>query len=259
MVNDKNNKTSKDSNQAQDPGRRKFLKNTGIAAGGIVGGTIFGSLIGNPFKSEEVSTSNQSNEKDEKLYSETRMFFTRYEDFNVLSHATERIYPEDANGPGAIGLGVPYFIDKQLAGEFGSNAKDYMRGPAQEIKGINTYQTLMNRGEVFIEGLRKINAVSEELHEAKFFSIEDEQKDAILQDLIDEKIELVGVSSGTFFNLLRQMTIEGAYSDPLYGGNKDMQGWKMKEHPGIRSSYFDLIDSEKFEKLDPVSLKDYQQ
>src|SRR5690625_7213983 len=93
------------------------------------------------------------------------MFFTRYEDFVVLEQATERIFPEDDNGPGAIGLGVPYFIDKQLAGEYGSNIKDYMKGPAQQVEDINTYQTLMDRGEVFIEGLRKLNAESEERYD----------------------------------------------------------------------------------------------
>ncbi|WP_442961186.1 gluconate 2-dehydrogenase subunit 3 family protein [Pseudogracilibacillus sp. SO30301A] len=42
-----------------------------------------------------------------------------------------------------------------------------------------------------------------------------------------------GVSSQTFFNLLRQTTLEGSYANPLYGGNKKMMRW-MKEHPGSR-------------------------
>ena len=254
MVDKKNNTTP--SSEEHDPSRRKFIKNTGIATGGVVGGTILGALIGNPFKSEEQTTSNDS---EDVHFTETRMFFSRYEDFNVLRHATERIYPEDDHGPGAIGLGVPFFIDKQLAGAYGANKNDYMKGPAQQVEGINTYQTLMNRGDVFIEGLRKMNAESQKRHDARFFDIEPEEMDAILQDLSEDKIKLNGVKSSTFFSLLRNMTIEGAYADPLYGGNKDMQGWKMKEHPGIRASYMDLIDSEEFQKLDPVSLKDYQQ
>src|SRR5690625_1264249 len=255
MSENNNKATSKDSKNTHDASRRKFIKNSGIATGGVVGGALLGGLIGNPFKSKEKAT----DDKPEKLYTETRMFFTRVEDFNVLKQATERIYPEDDNGPGAIGLGVPYFIDKQLAGDFGSNKKDYMKGPSQKVENIDTYQTLMTRGDVFIEGLRKMNAESKKHHDENFFDIEEEQQDNILKDLEDGNIKLKGVDSSTFFNLLLQMTIEGAYSDPLYGGNKDMQGWKMKEHPGIRASFFDLVDSEDFEKLDPVSLKDYQQ
>lgn len=254
MAENTNKNKSTGTEKEVDPSRREFMKKTGIATGGVIGGALLGGYFGNPFGSEDAAPE----EKEEKLYTETRMFFTRYEDFNVLQHATERIFPEDDNGPGAIALGVPYFIDKQLAGDFGSNKKDYMKGPAQKVEKVATYQTLMNRGEVFIEGLRKLNAESEKRHEEKFFKLEEKEQDELLTDMEEGKIKLRGVTSSTFFNLLIQMTIEGAYSDPLYGGNKDMQGWVMKEHPGIRSSYMDLIDSEEFQKLEPISLKDYQ-
>src|SRR5699024_12105658 len=95
--------------------------------------------------------------------------------------------------------------------------------------------------------------------DTKLYDHENDQKDGIIQDLVDDKIKIAVVSSSTFFNLLRKMTIEGAYADPLYGGNRDMKGWKMKDHPGLRASYTDLVDSEEFQKLEPMSLKDYQQ
>ena len=41
--------------------------------------------------------------------SHARVFFGRFEDFIVLATATELIFPEDDNGPGAIGLDVPVF------------------------------------------------------------------------------------------------------------------------------------------------------
>ena len=55
------------------------------------------------------------------------------------------------------------------------------------------------------------------------------------------------------------MTIEGAYADPVYGGNKDMMGWKMKEYPGPRLGYLEEIDKEEFILKEPESLRDYQQ
>ena len=258
MSNDSNKKPSNEAGREQNTSRRQFLKNSSYAAGGLVsGGLLVGLLNNSVFKTEEATAPVSDGESD-KQYDETRMFFTRLEDFKVLEQVTERIFPEDDNGPGAIALGVPYFIDKQLAGDWGSNKKDYMQGPMQEVSDIATYQTLMNRGQVFIEGLRKINVESDERHNEAFYDIEEEQQDAILKDLEDEKIELEGVRSSTFFNLLLQMTNEGAYADPLYGGNKDMQGWKMREFPGVRASYTDLIESEEFQVLEPTSLKDYQ-
>src|SRR5699024_2416676 len=118
MSDEKNKGIKDENNQPEQESRRRFLKNSGLVAGGIVGGSLLGSFIDNPFKSEDAST--DKDDKPEKEFTESRMFFTRFEDFYVLEAAVERIFPEDDNGPGAIGLGVPYFIDKQLAGPYGS-------------------------------------------------------------------------------------------------------------------------------------------
>ena len=256
MSDQKKQEKKNEDNQPEQESRRRFLKNSGLVAGGIVGGGLLGSFIGNPF-TKDITTSNKD-ERPKKEFTETRMFFTRFEDFYVLEAAVERIYPEDGNGPGAIGLGVPYFIDKQLAGPYGSNKFDYMKGPVQEVKVASSYQTLMSRGEVFIEGIRKLNAESLRSQDAKFYDLEGEQQDEILKAMEAGEIELRGVKGTTFFNLLRQMTIEGAYADPLYGGNKNMMGWKMKEHPGIRPGYSDLIEEKEFQLIEQMSLRDYQ-
>ena len=38
------------------------------------------------------------------------------------------------------------------------------------------------------------------------------------------------------------MTIEGFFSDPAYGGNKDMVAWKQIGFPGAYANYYDLVD-----------------
>jgi gluconate 2-dehydrogenase gamma chain len=38
------------------------------------------------------------------------------------------------------------------------------------------------------------------------------------------------------------MTREGFFSDPVYGGNRDMVGWKMIGFPGAYASYHHLIE-----------------
>lgn len=257
MSDDDEKKSPNDSVKVQDSSRRRFLKDSGYVVGGVVGGGVIMSLFNNPFKTEETPTTKNDNVKSP--YLETRMFFTRFEDFKVLEQATEQIYPEDENGPGAIKLNVPYFIDKQLAGDFGSNKDAYMQGPVQDVEDISTYQTLMTRGDVMIEGLRKLNAQSQERHDEKFYDAEPEQQVNILQDAESDKMEMDGVRSSVFFGLLRKLTIEGAYADPLYGGNKDMMGWKMREFPGVKAAYRDTIDSKEFKLIEPTSLSDYQQ
>ena len=124
MAND--NKTNNPGNDGVDPTRRKFLKNTGIALGGVAGGSLLGGLLVS--QSENKDDSSSKDGKAEAPRTRGREFFARYEDFLVLAAATELIFPKDDNGPGAIDLDVPYFIDKQLAGTWGVNDDDYRQG-----------------------------------------------------------------------------------------------------------------------------------
>lgn len=256
--------------------RRDFLKKGGLVAGGLVGGTVLGGLVVQPWQKE-------TEEVADTDFLEARLFFDRKEDFEVLAAATERIFPEDKNGPGAIALRVPYFIDKQLYGAWGHNAKEYMQGPfpiapyvreyeekavKQSKQGPNAevlpglpgarYQSRLNRGDIILRGIRQIEAESAKRFQEKFTQIEAKNQDAILADFETGKINLPGVSPQTFFQLLVQLTIEGAYADPVYGGNKDMDGWRMKEYPGPRAAYANEIAEKKFIVKEPQSLKDYQ-
>src|SRR5699024_8600536 len=112
---------------------------------------------------------------EKKLPTEARMFFTRYEDFVVLEQATERIYPSDDNGPGAIELGAPYFIDKQLAGPWGVNATDYRQGPF-EGSDAESAHARATRGDLFINGIRKMNELSQDKYETTFDEANEEQQ-----------------------------------------------------------------------------------
>ena len=270
-----------DQNSKETVSRRRFIKNTGMVAGGVVGGSLLGGFLTNQFgtRTEEQAKPEQKG----KTLHDARMFFKRREDFETLSAATERIFPEDDNGPGAIELGVPYFIDKQLAGSWGTNAKAYMHDPfrqnqqvkdyqhkdtRQDKSGANTstkaptptprYQTRLNRGDIFLHGLRRMEEVSHEQYGEGFLNLSEEDQDEILQNFESGEIEMEAISSKTFFNILLQMTIEGAYADPVYGGNKNMMGWQMKEYPGPRMAYINDIDADEFIKMDQKSLMDYQ-
>jgi gluconate 2-dehydrogenase gamma chain len=39
-----------------------------------------------------------------------------------------------------------------------------------------------------------------------------------------------------------ESTLEGFFSDPVYGGNRNMLSWRMIGFPGAYASYYDLID-----------------
>lgn len=241
-------------NQVSNPNRRKFVKNTGMVLGGVIGGSLLGGLVSN-FGDDEQTTTSERQLVDSQ---EARMFFTREDDFRVLMQATECIFPEDENGPGAIKLGVPYFIDKQLASSWGNNSRDYRLQLTSASPDATVNESMMTRGEIFLDGIRKINDECKKKYNVSFDEANEEEQIKILEKFDKGEVKMKAVSSSSFFELLRITTLEGAYSDPLYGGNRNMEGWKMKEFPGAVPSYIDIIEKDEFVKMDPISLMDYQ-
>lgn len=239
--------------------RRDFLKTSGIAAGTLVGGGLIGGLVGyNAKKSAPETTTSDSHDMGVSQENRGLMFFQKRHDFEVLSQATERIFPEDDLGPGAIGLGVPFFIDNQLAGNYGSNAKEYMQGPFFEGESTQGYQTRMPRSDIFLTGLALLDSEATKRFDKSFVAIEATQMDEILTDLQKDEIEMRGVAASFFFRMLRSATIEGAYTDPIYNGNVNMEGWKMKGFPGHQMSFINIIEEEKFQKIEPKSISSMQ-
>jgi gluconate 2-dehydrogenase gamma chain len=236
--------------------RRKFLVNTGYALGGIVVGGALGSLIKRKPAAETAPTAPDNGKTTEaKNYNRALMFFTQ-EQFRIAESATERIFPEDENGPGAKSLGVAFFIDHQLAGEWGFNGRDYMTPPFFTGEKEQGYQGRLKRREIFEIGLREMENYSKTKYQKSFVELSGEEQDEVLKSFESDAVKLTTISASSFFKMLRSNTLEGAYSDPLYGGNMNMNGWKMRSYPGNQMSYTNIIDKE-FTKIEPSSLQDH--
>src|SRR5699024_2590990 len=156
------------------------------------------------------------------------MFFQNSHEFDVLSQAVERLFPEDDLGPGAIGLGVPYFIDNQLAGSYGYNTHEYMQGPFYKGEPTQGYQGKLNRVDIFRHGIKEMDKEANERHDQNIDELDVKQIDAIFTDLQKDTFDMKGVKSLSFFDKLLYPTLSGAYSDPLYIGNIDMEVCKIK-------------------------------
>jgi gluconate 2-dehydrogenase gamma chain len=90
----------------------------------------------------------------------------------------------------------------------------------------------------------------------KFSSLAPEQQDQVLSGLEKGDIELQGADAKTFFKMFLQNTVEGFFSDPVHGGNRDMAGWKLIGFPGARYDYRPYV-KQHGKKLDlkPVGIK----
>jgi gluconate 2-dehydrogenase gamma chain len=152
-----------------------------------------------------------------------------------VTAAVARLIPADELGAGAVEAGVPVFIDRQLAGAYGRAERWYMQGPW--AKGLPTqgWQTRLTPAGMYRAAVRAIDAVvAKEGHGPSFARLKAEDQDALLHRLEKGEVELEGVDAKAFFKQLWQNTLEGFFADPLYGGNRDMAGWKLIGFPGAR-------------------------
>lgn len=245
---------SKQQEKNESLSRRKFLKSSGIAVGGLAVGGALGSLL--PFKDKtNTDKLDVKNTRVAENYTQALMYFSQQQ-FKMVETATERIFPADDNGPGAKDLGVAYFIDHQLSGDWGFNSREYMQPPFFKGEKAQGYQGRLNRREIFDIGLRELQNYSLTKYKKNFVELSEEEQDDILTDFAEDKVNLTTISPSGFFNMLRSSTLEGAYSDPLYSGNRNMEGWKMRNYPGSQMSYTKVIDKE-FTVISPKSLKDH--
>jgi len=173
-----------------------------------------------------------------------------------IEAAVARLIPADELGPGAKEAGVAWFIDRQLAGRFGRGERWYMQGPWGPGLPTQGYQTRLSPAGVYRAAIRSIDGVvAREGRAGSFAKLQTADQDAFLKRLESGQVHLDGVETKTFFDMLLQNTIEGFWSDPIYGGNRGMVGWKLIGFPGARydHSAFVARHGERY-PLPPVGL-----
>lgn len=155
-----------------------------------------------------------------------------------LDAAVSRLIPKDELGPGAKEAGVTFFLDRQLAGAYGQASHWYMQGPWKRGDATQGYQSRMTPAELYRAAIKAVDAHSADNNSGKKFAqLTGEQQDDILKGLEKGDINLKTVDAKSFFTMFLQNTMEGFFSDPLYGGNRDMAGWKLIGFPGARYDY----------------------
>ena len=143
-----------------------------------------------------------------------------YEEANCLVALCERIIPAD-DDPGATAAGVIYYIDKQL----------YLRFPEKK--------------ELFREGIESLQTWCRTKYNGNFEELNVEMQNKILQAIEKDEIpqNLRTTPSKKFFYMLIDWTMQGFYSSPRHGGNKDYMSFKM-----LKLDYPLLIGQNRYKK-----------
>jgi len=156
--------------------------------------------------------------------------------------AVARLIPADDTGPGAKEAGVAVFIDRQLAGAWGSGDHLYRHAPFLAGTPQQGYQLAFTPAEMFRLGFAKLDEAARKAHGWAFADLTPEQQDALLGEAEHGKLDFGALPSAAFFGALLDATMEGFFSDPIYGGNRDKIGWKLVGFPGVHASYANDIE-----------------
>lgn len=170
---------------------------------------------------------------------------------------TARIVPSGPGDPGAREACVTGYIDRKLAEYKTFATTTYFKPPfAKPAKGRQPgregdtiyvseedlprygFQASMTPQHAYRAGLAELRKYSVSRYGVTFDRLSDTNQDTILGLLEDDKIESFKEPTGKgFFSMLQDDTMEGMFSDPAYGGNRDFAGWKLVGYPGAQRAY----------------------
>jgi gluconate 2-dehydrogenase gamma chain len=178
-------------------------------------------------------------------------FFTP-EEASMMEALVDRLIPPDPETPGGKDIGCAVFIDRQLAGPYGSAAGLYWSPPFMAASPLFGPQGPSTPAQLYRRMLSALEQHCRDTYAGKTFAqIPDSEKDRIITGMENGSLQLQGTVAKPFFNALLQDTRQGFFADPVYGGNRDMAAWKMIGFPGARYDYRDWVERHNERYPDP--------
>lgn len=169
-------------------------------------------------------------------------FLSRSE-VRFLDAAVSRIIPTDELGPGAKEAGVVVFLDRELGGDYGANVRTYTDGPYGPYTPYQGYQLPITVADVYRISIDAVDRYCIEALGKPFADLTSQAQDNILAGVNDlaRRTANGNAPADLFFQLLLRDTKDGYFSDPIYGGNRHMIGWKLIGYPGAGRGYLQDI------------------
>jgi gluconate 2-dehydrogenase gamma chain len=224
--------------------RRLLLGSAAVGVGGAAAAIIHNGELGGPSQTIRGAVPWQEGSADAPPgASGTGFVFFTATEAAFIEAAVGRLIPDDPIGPGALEANVPFFLDRQLAGKFGQGDHYFLGGPWPKGTPEQGYQSRFNPAQLYRAAIAAIDKyAAANFSGASFGKLAAADQDNVLKGLESGEIKFDdGVDSKSFFTMLLQNTKEGYFSDPIYGGNKDMGAWKMIGFPGAHYDYREWV------------------
>ena len=168
--------------------------------------------------------------------------FLNLDEAAFVEALVDHMVPADEVSPKGTDLGVNIFIDRALAGGWGKGDRLYMQGPWKLGAPSQGYQLPLTPAQLYRAGIAATNAHCHKTYGNTFDRISEAQRQEVLIGLSTGKITFdSGLPVRVFWTTLYQTVVEGMYSDPIYGGNRNKAGWAIIGFPGVIAVHRDHV------------------
>ena len=212
--------------------RRDFLK------GAVVGGAAAaaGTVAATP-------AARRSKRRAAPAPAQPGYAFLNIEEAAFVEALVDHMIPADEFTPKGTDVGLNIYIDRALAGGWGKGDRLYMQGPWKRGTPNQGYQLPLTPAQLYRAGIEATNAYCRKTYGKSFDRIDAKQREEVLVGLSTAKITFDdGLPVRTFWSTVYQTVMEGMFSDPIYGGNRDKAGWKLIGFPGVIAVHRDNVE-----------------
>ena len=215
--------------------RRDFLK-TAVASGAAAASAT--AIIATPDKAQ----ADQSIQAPAAPSEPAGYAFLNLDEAAFVESLVDHMIPADEISPKGTDLGVNIYIDRALAGGWGKGDRLYMQGPWKQGSPSQGYQLPLTPAQLYRAGIAATNAHCRKAYGNTFDRITPDQRQEVLTGLSTGKITFdSGLPVRVFWTTIYQTVVEGMYSDPIYGGNRNKAGWAIIGFPGVIAVHRDHV------------------
>jgi len=235
----------------QGVGRRDFLK------GAVVGGAAAATGIPQPQSAQAQQPATPA--APGAAAGPEGYAFLNMEEAAFVEALVDHMIPADDLTPKGTDLGINVYIDRALAGAWGKGDRLYMQGPWKRGAPSQGYQLPLTPAQLYRAGIEATNAYCRKTYGKPFDRLEEAQRQEVMVGLATGKVTFdSGLPARVFWSTVYQTVMEGMFSDPIYGGNRNKAGWRMLGFPGAIAVHRDHIEKYRDKEFptDPVGIAD---
>jgi gluconate 2-dehydrogenase gamma chain len=236
--------------QDQNLGRRDFLK--GAVVGGAAAATATVSLPQGADAQQPAAT-------PAAAPATPGYAFLNLDEAAFVEALVDHMVPADELSPKGTDIGINIYIDRALAGGWGKGERLYMQGPWKRGVPSQGYQLPLTPAQLYRAGIEATNAHCRKTYGKPFDRLDEPQREEVLVGLSTGKVTFdSGLPARVFWTAMYQTVMEGMFSDPIYGGNRDKAGWRLIGFPGAIAVHRENVEKYRDKKFpsDPVSIAD---